>query len=402
MAGYIFPKKTIRDISVHDKRILMRADFNVSIKDGVIQSDYRITQTIPTIEYLLERGCEIVILSHLGRPKGERVPELSLEPVARHLSDLLNIDVRFIPGCIGDGVHQGLKKQVSGRVTLLENVRFHSKEEENDPDFAEQIIADTQPDYVVQDGFGVVHRAHASTEGVSHLKPAVAGLLLEREVTTLASAMESPEHPFVAVLGGAKISDKLPLVERFLDSADTLLIGGAMANNFIAEAGHEVGESLVDAEGMSDVKRIVSTAGDDQLVIPTDVVVAQAAEAGTDTRICGLDDVGSHDKILDIGSETVETFEAKLDGAQTVVWNGTLGLSEFKEFAHASAATAAKMSSLRDATTIIGGGDTADFVLRWQQDSSDAHFTHISTGGGASLELMSGKKLPGVEALLDK
>lgn len=380
----------------------MRADFNVSIKDGVIQSDYRITQTIPTIEYLLKRGCEIVILSHLGRPKGERAPEFSLEPVARHLSDLLNADVRFVPDCVGDGVHQGLKRWVSGRVTLLENVRFYSAEEENDPDFAAQIIADTRPDYVVQDGFGVVHRAHASTEGISHLKPAVAGLLLEREVKTLASAMEAPEHPFVAVLGGAKISDKLPLVERFLDSADTLLIGGAMANNFISEAGHDVGESLVDTEGMGDVKRIVSSAGEGQLAIPTDVVVAQAAEAGADTRICGLDDVGSHDKILDIGPETVETFEAKLNGAQTVVWNGTLGLSEFEEFAQASAAIATKMSSLKDATTIIGGGDTADFALSWLRKNPDASFTHISTGGGASLELMSGKKLPGVEALLDR
>ena len=380
----------------------MRADFNVSIKDGVIQSNYRITQTIPTIEYLLKRGCEVVILSHLGRPKGERAPEFSLEPIARHLSELLNVDVRFVPDCIGDGVRQGLKKRVGGRVTLLENVRFHSAEEENDPDFAAQIITDAQPNYVVQDGFGVVHRAHASTDSISHLKPAVAGLLLEREVETLSSAMEEPEHPFVAVLGGAKISDKLPLVERFLDSADTLLIGGAMANNFISEAGHDVGESLVDTEGMNAVRRIVSSAGEGQLVIPTDVVVAQAAEPGADTRTCGLDDVGSHDKILDIGPETVKAFEAKLDSAQTVVWNGTLGLSEFKEFAHASAVIAAKMSSLKNSTTIIGGGDTADFVLSWLRKNPDANFTHISTGGGASLELMSGKKLPGVEALLDK
>lgn len=402
MSNYRFPKKTIQDVPIHGTRVLMRADFNVPLKDGAITSDYRITQTVPTIEYLIKRGCEVILLAHLGRPKGEVKTEFTLEPIAKRLEELLGQPVNFVSDCVGDIAKQSLKRRVPKRVTLLENVRFHTGEESNDPEFAKQLINAAQPDYVVQDGFGVVHRAHASTEGISHLKPAVAGLLLEKEVSTLSAAIESPERPLAAVLGGAKISDKLPLVQRFVKTADSILIGGAMANNFIAQAGHKVGESLIDSDGTSSVGNIVDAAHEGQLHLPQDVVVASEVGEGADPRDCELDDVKQHERILDVGSNTSSEYADVIAQAKTVIWNGTMGMSEIPQFAKASAAVAHAMSELKEATTIIGGGDTADFVLDWLKDNNGAHFTHISTGGGASLELMSGLSLPGVEALLSK
>lgn len=400
--AYHFPKKTIRDIEVHGKRILLRADFNVPMKNAVITSDYRIHQTLPTIQFLLKRRCEIVIVAHLGRPKGTPDKEFTLEPIAKRLQELLNHPVEFVSDCANDITKQALKKRTAGRIVLLENIRFYPGEESNDPEFAKKLIAVSAPDYVVQDGFGAIHRAHASTEGISHLKPAVAGLLLEREVVTLTSAIESPERPMVAVLGGAKISDKLPLVQRFIKTADSILIGGAMANNFIKQAGYEVGESLIDEEGMESVADIVASAQQDQLKIPLDAVVAHEISDDAQSRICPLHDVKQHEDILDIGPKTSTEYTSVIASGKTVIWNGTMGMSEIAQFAKGSESVAKAMSELSDATTIIGGGDTVDFVLEWQKDKPEASFTHISTGGGASLELLSGLPLPGVEALLDR
>lgn len=404
MAGYVFPKKTIRDISVHGKRILLRADFNVPLnKDGTISSDYRITQTIPTINYLLERQCEVVIVSHLGRPDGKRNLKYSLEPVAQRLSELLNQEVEFVTDCANDTAVQALKKIRPAAVTLLENVRFYPGEEANDIDFAKKLIQVIKPDYVVHDEFGAVHRAHTSTEGVSHLVPAVAGLLLEKEVTILTEAMEAPKRPFVAVLGGAKISDKLPLVERFLDTADTVMVGGAMANNFIRAAGHDIGKSLVDSEGASQVQNIVEAARPKQLMLPIDSGVSTEISPEAKRRDCGVSEISADDIVLDLGFETMRLYTEKIKQASTVVWNGTLGMTELPQFAQSSEVLAQTLSDNHTTLDcIVGGGDTADFVLGWLERNPKGVFKHISTGGGASLELMSGLKLPGVEALLDK
>lgn len=402
--GYVFNKKTVRDIEVHGKRILLRADFNVPLsqEDNSITADYRIVQTIPTIKYLLERKCEIVIVAHLGRPHGKIDLKLSLEPIAKVLSKQLNVPVEFVPDCANDVTRQALKKINPGTVTLLENVRFYLGEEENDPEFAEKLIRIIRPDYVVHDEFGDIHRAHASTEGISHLVPAVAGLLLEKEVTTLLAVIENPARPLVAILGGAKISDKLPLVERFLNTADSVLVGGAMANNFIKNEGYNIGNSLIDEDGTTEVKRIISNAKTDQLILPVDVAVANQISPEEERRDCGLDEVGDEEIILDLGYETMRTYLKHIKNASTVIWNGNLGMTELPKFAQASEMMAEALSKQSGSTeTIIGGGDTADFVLDWLTKHPEGKFSHISTGGGASLELLSGKKLPGVEALLD-
>lgn len=401
---YVFPKKTVKDVPLHGKRVLLRADFNVPLtSEGVISSDYRIVQTLPTIKYLLKNKCEVVIVSHMGRPKGAVDAKWSLEPIARDLSDKLGHNVEFVDDCVGDVAMQQLKKIQPGKITLLQNLRFHPGEESNDPDFARSLIAAIKPSFIVHDEFGAVHRAHASTEGISHLVPSVAGLLLEKEVSILTQAIENPTRPLTAILGGAKISDKLPLVQKFLQTADTILVGGAMANNFIAHGGHDVGESLIDADGMPDVDAIVSSAKKNQLVTPVDIAVASEISQTAERRDVGLNDVKANDVILDVGFETMRQFSEVIANSATIVWNGTLGMTELPAFAQSSAVVAEAIASQGEkVTSIIGGGDTADFVLSWLNDHPEYSFTHISTGGGASLELMSGMKLPGVEALLDK
>jgi phosphoglycerate kinase len=404
MSNYRFPKKTVRDIDVDGKRVLLRTDFNVPLdEDGKIDSNFRIVKSLPTIEYLKKHNADVVILAHLGRPDGKKVAHLSLKPIAKELQKLLGSEVEFVAECIGDQVKQALKKIVPRRVTVLENVRFHAQEEDNDTDFARALVESTMPDFVVQDGFGVVHRAHASTEGISHIVPAVAGLLIETEVSELTKAIKHPARPLVAVLGGAKISDKLPLVEEFLKSADTILIGGAMANNFIKYAGHVIGKSVYEADQEDEVGRIVKKAKKDQLYIPVDVATAKAVDEDQHRHDCGLDDVKADDYILDIGFETMRLFHDHLRKAGTVIWNGTLGYAENPQFSQSSAVIADSLSTQYPGlTSIIGGGDTADYVLEWQQKHPGKQFTHISTGGGASLELLSGEKLPGVEALLNR
>lgn len=399
---YRFPKKTIKGIPLNGKRVLVRADFNVPLDEkGKIASDFRIRETLPTLQYLQKHKAEVVLLAHLGRPEGKRVESLSLGSIAKTLSQLLEKEVAFVDECVGDKASQALKFIHPGKVTLLENVRFHKEEELNDRDFAEAIIRSTRPDYVVQDGFGVVHRAHASTEGISHLKPAVAGLLLEKEVTSLTTSILHPQKPLVAVIGGAKISDKLPLIERFLKTADTILIGGALANTFLYTSGVPIGKSMYEADQKNLVEKIIKRAAPEQLVLPIDVGVSKELDTHARRFDSHIDHVRAEDYILDIGPATAELFREHLMGAGTVIWNGTLGYAENSRFSKGSAVIAETLAkSYPSLESIIGGGDTADFVLEWLRTHPRRHFSHISTGGGASLELLSGKKLPGVEALI--
>lgn len=405
MSGkYQFDRKTIRDIDVNNKRILLRADFNVPINQkSEITSDYRISQTLPTIQYLLKRNCELVITSHLGRPGGKPVSRDSLAPVAQRLSQLLSHEVKFLDDCVGDGVHQALKQRLPGRVTLLENVRFHPGEETNDQKFAQALKNSTRPDYGVQDCFGVAHRAHASIEGIAHILPTVAGLLLESEVVALETVMTNPQCPLVAVIGGAKVSDKLALVQRLLPLADHILIGGAMANTFLQYQGYKIGQSVYETGQADNIKAILTKAKKDQIVLPSDVAVASEISPEAQRRDCSLAEVQSVDYILDLGFETMRLFNEYIKQAATVIWNGTLGYAELPQFAQASAILAQSLSDQhKSLTSIIGGGDTADFVLGWQQQHPGSRFSHISTGGGASLELLSGKTLPGIEVLLKR
>lgn len=401
-ASKFFHKKTVRDIAVHDKRVLLRADFNVPLDDnGNILSDYRITETIPTIQYLLDRGCIVIMMSHLGRPDGKPDKTFTLAPVAERLQELLpNNPVIFTDDPINDKARVACKNAKAGEIVLLENVRFYPGEEENDMSYAKQLQKTANADLFVQDCFGVAHRAHASIEAITHLLPSVAGLLLEKEVSTLLAAMSKPKHPLVAVVGGAKISDKIGFIEKLLDIADTVLVGGAMANTFLKYQGYDVGKSKFE-EGQEEViKNILQKAKPDQLVLPTDVAVTTDVSVSSQRRDCSINEVQSEEAILDIGFETMRHFAQCISSANTVIWNGTLGYAELPQFAQGSEVLAKSMTEQADITSVVGGGDTADFALNWLTQNTGRSFTHISTGGGASLELMSGLKLPGVEALL--
>jgi len=402
-----FFKRTIKDVPIDRKTVLVRADYNVPLnKKGEISDDLRIRASLPTLEYLLKRNCKVVIMSHLGRPEG-RDTAFSLEPIAARLSELLKKDVIFVEDCIGDKVEQAVKHAPSNSVILLENLRFYSEEEANSESFAKKIAKSTGARYFVQDGFGVVHRAHASTDAITHFIPGVAGLLLEREYVTITNAMEKPKRPLVAVMGGAKVSDKITVIERLVDVADRIVIGGAMANTFLKYKGYTVGASMVEDGQEAVLDSIYAAAhkksnghADDFIMLPADVAVAKEISEDAPRRNVALGDVASDDKILDIGEKAIENMVAAVQDAKTVIWNGTLGYAELPEFAHGSARLALELATKPEITSIIGGGDTADFVLKWDGNGG-ASFTHVSTGGGASLELMAGKKLPGVESLLD-
>lgn len=393
----------MRDVPLDGKTVLVRADYNVPLENGEIKDDYRIRSSVPTIQALLARGCTVVIVSHLGRPEGKVVPELSLEPVAHHLGKLLDLNVHFVDDCIGDKVVMAVKQAPKKSVLLLENVRFYPGDEANDVGFAKQLAGSSQASYFVQDGFGVAHRAQASTSTITQFLPSVAGLLLEKEYTTITEAMERPKRPLVAVMGGAKISDKIQLVERFVAIADKIIIGGAMANNFLRYKGFPVGKSLVEDDVDGVIKTIYAAAqakGDDFVVIPDDVAVAAEVSLDAERTNKALKEVAGDDYILDIGDATIEHLDKELGSAGTVIWNGTLGYAESPAFAHGSARLALHLASHPETTSIIGGGDTADFVLHWDAAGGKS-FSLVSTGGGASLELMAGKKLPGIEALMD-
>lgn len=402
-----FFKLTINDVPLDNQTVLVRVDYNVpQDKDGRISDDLRIRASLPTLNALIERGCKIVIISHLGRPEG-RDAKFSLEPIAERLATLLNRDIRFVNDCIGDKVYQVIKRAPKGSIIMLENVRFYPEEEANDPEFAKKLVKATSARYFVQDCFGVAHRAHASIQAITLFIPSVAGLLLEREYTTITDAMLSPKRPLVAVMGGAKVSDKIPLIERFASVADTIYVGGALSNTFLARRGVPVGKSLVEPEEFAVIDHLydhIKTKDgktvDDFIVLPTDVAVAPSIDSKGPRKVVGMGDVESEESILDIGDQSIEQLVKIVESAGTVIWNGTLGYAENPLFAHGSARLALTLASRPDITSIIGGGDTADFVLKWDGHGGKS-FTHVSTGGGASLELMSGEKLPGIESLLD-
>ena len=389
-------KKTVKDIDVAGKRVLVRADFNVPLDDdGHITDDTRIRAALPTIEYLRAKGAKVILCSHLDRPKGKVVEKLRLTPVAKRLSELLGVEVIKTDDCIGSDVERIVATMKPGDVVLLENLRFHAEERANDPQFAKQLAA--LADIYVNDAFGTAHRAHASTEGVTHFLPAVAGFLMERELTFLGKALAEPTHPFVAILGGAKVSDKIGVIENLLPKVDKLVVGGGMANTFLKAKGYEVGASLVEDDKLDLAKDLLQRAGE-KLMLPVDVVIADAFAADAQHRTVAIDQVPADWRILDIGPQSVQQFAQVLKKAKTVVWNGPMGVFEFPAFAEGTIAIA-KVLAETDATTIIGGGDSAAAVR--QAGLSEA-MTHISTGGGASLEFLEGKILPGVAALQDK
>jgi len=395
-------KKTIRDIDVAGKRVLVRVDFNVPLDaQRHITDDTRITAALPTIQYLLDHRAAVILMSHLGRPKGKAVDTMRLTPVAQHLSALLDKPVQMASDCIGPAVEALAKNLQPGHVLLLENLRFHNEEEQNDAEFARQLAS--LGELYVNDAFGTAHRAHASTEGVTHYMPGVAGFLMEKEINYLGGALENPRRPFAAIIGGAKVSDKIAVLERLISMVDILLIGGGMANTFLKAEGYEIGDSLFE-EGKVDVAKELITKARQRglkLLLPTDVTIADRFAADATHKVVASTEVSPGWRIMDIGPESIAAFRQALEGAQTIVWNGTLGVAEMPPFAKGSDAIIEILAERTGAgaTTIIGGGDSAAAV---DQAGAADKMSHVSTGGGASLEFLEGRVLPGVAALQDK
>ncbi len=395
-------KATVRDIDVRGRHVLVRVDFNVPLDEGgAITDDTRIRAALPTIRYLLDHGAAVILMSHLGRPKGKIDPKYSLKPVAERLSKLLGQPVALAHDCVGPTVMAQAKALQPGGVLLLENVRFHPEEEANDPAFAKQLAA--LGDIYVNDAFGTAHRAHASTEGVAHDLPAVAGFLMEKELNFLGSALENPKRPFVAISGGAKVSDKIAVLDRLIDIADAILIGGGMANTFFKANGLFVGDSLVEDDKLEEARRLqvkARTAGK-RFVLPVDVAVGEKFSNDAERTITTPDNVAEGWRILDVGPQTILAFGEALADAETIIFNGTLGVAEFPKFAQGTNALIALLVERTEAgaTTIIGGGDSAAAV---EAAGAAAKVTHVSTGGGASLEFLEGRELPGVAALRDR
>jgi phosphoglycerate kinase len=391
----MFNKKSVTDIDVRGKCVLVRVDYNVPIKDGKVTDDTRIRAAMPTLEYLLQHGAAVILTSHLGRPKGGPDPKYSLRPVADYLSTLLGQPVAFADDCVGPVAEQAVKALKPGQVLLLENTRFHPEEEKNDPKMAQQLAS--LADIYVNDAFGSAHRAHASTEGVAHYLPGVAGFLMEKEIQYLDQAIANPKHPFIAILGGAKISDKIGVIRNLLTKADQVLIGGGMANTFFKAQGYPIGDSLVEDEALETARQLIKEGGT-HLRLPVDVVVADKFAADAEHKTIEMGPVPDGWRIMDIGPETVKAYSKAVTGAGTVVWNGPMGVFEFPAFA-AGTFGLAKAVANSGATTIVGGGDS---VAALQQSGLADKITHISTGGGASLEMLEGLVLPGVAALQDK
>ncbi|MEL6307487.1 MAG: phosphoglycerate kinase [Chloroflexota bacterium] len=393
-------KKTIRDVNFADKRVLVRVDFNVPVRDGVVADDTRVRAAVPTLKAILEQNPKAIVLtSHLGRPKGKAEDKYSLAPVAPVLAELLGVDVAFAENCVGEVAESAIEALPAGGVILLENTRFHSGETKNDPAFAAQLAK--HGDIFVNDAFGTAHRAHASNVGVADELEAVAGLLLEKEIDYLSNTIENPEAPFVAILGGAKVGDKIGVIEALLAKVDKLLIGGGMANTFFAAHGRDMAKSLVDKESLDVAKELKVKAGD-KLVLPVDNRVADDFDNDANMKVISASEsVPAGWEVLDVGPETVEAFKEILGGAKTVVWNGPVGVFEMSNFAKGTFGIAEALAELTDTgvTTIIGGGDSAAATER---AGLAEKMTHISTGGGASLELLEGKTLPGLAALADK
>jgi len=391
----MFNKKTIRDIDVKGKRVIVRVDFNVPVKDGVVGDDTRIRAALPTLNYLLENGATLILCSHLGRPKGQPLPEFSLKPVADRLSELLEKPVAFAEDCIGPKAEEAAEALEPGDVLLLENTRYHAGETKNDPEMAKQLAS--LAEVFVNDAFGTAHRAHASNVGVADYLPAVAGFLLEKEIKYLGQAVADPEKPFVAILGGAKISDKIGVIKNLLTKADSILIGGGMANTFFKAQGYPVADSLVEDDALDTAKEILAEAGS-KFRLPVDVVIADKFEADAAHKTMSTGPIPDGWRILDIGPETTAHYAKVIKDSKTVVWNGPMGVFEFPEFAKGTLGIA-QAAAESGAVTIVGGGESVAAV---KQSGVADKITHISTGGGASLEMLEGKVLPGLAALQDK
>lgn len=387
--------RSIREIGLKDQRVLMRVDFNVPMdKEGNITDDARITAAIPTIQYISEQGARLILMSHLGRPDGQRSEKYSLKPVAAHLSELLQKEIKMADDCIGPQVTAAIGLLKSGEIMLLENVRFHSAEEENDVEFSKQLAA--LGDVFVNDAFGTAHRAHSSTAGVAEFLPAYAGFLLENEVNMLRRVMEHPECPRLAVLGGAKIKDKLGLISNLLDKMDILLIGGGMANTFLKAKGICIGKSICEDKLLDEAKKLLVSAENQnkKIILPLDAVLADTLSEDAAASISEISAIPEDMMILDIGPQTIAAFSREIDRAHTIIWNGPVGAYEYEQFSMGTDAIARAMASAR-AVTVIGGGDSAAAVHKL---GLEKEFTHISTGGGATLEFLEGKKLPGVQS----
>lgn len=391
----MFSKQTIADIEPRGKRVLVRVDFNVPIENGQVQDDTRIVAALPTIENLIGRGAAVILCSHLGRPKSAPDPEYSMKPVAEHLAKLIKAPVKFVDECIGPEAQDASHALKAGEVLVLENTRFYAGETKNGPAMSQALAK--LADLYVNDAFGSAHRAHASTEGVAHYLPAVAGLLMEKEILYLGQALADPKRPFVAILGGAKVSDKIEVIRNLLNRADHVLIGGGMANTFFKAQGREMGDSLVEPEALDTAKELLN-ASKGKLRLPTDFVIADAFDEKAKSKTMQVADVPPGWRVLDIGPQTVTEFSALIKQAKTVVWNGPMGVFEMKPFA-AGTFGLAKAVAESKALSIVGGGDS---VSALQQSGLADQITHISTGGGASLEMLEGKVLPGLAALQDK
>jgi len=391
----MFNKKIVTDLDVKGKRVLVRVDFNVPIKDGKVTDDTRITAALPTIQYLLDNGAAVILCSHLGRPKEGPDPAYSMKPVAEHLATLISAPVKFAEDCIGPVAEKAAAELKPGEVLVLENTRFHPEETKNDPAMAKALAS--LADLYVNDAFGSAHRAHASTAGVAEYLPSAAGFLMEKEIRYLGNAIADPVRPFVAILGGAKISDKIGVINNLLSKADKILIGGGMANTFLAAKGYQMGDSLVEAEVIDQAKELLEKSAG-KLVLPVDLVIADAFDAEANMKVIPVGDVPAGWRVLDIGPETVKAFGAEIASAGTVVWNGPMGVFEFPRFAEGTYGVAKAVANSK-AISIIGGGDS---VAAINQSGLSDKITHISTGGGASLEMLEGLELPGVALLSEK
>ena len=393
-------KKTVRDIDLKGKKVLVRCDFNVPLDENFnITDNRRIVGALPTIKYLLDNDCKVILCSHLGRPKGQVKKEFSLVPVAKELSRLLGKEVKLADDIIGESAKTLTANMKNGDIVLLENVRFDAREEANDPEFAKELAS--LAEVYVNDAFGTAHRAHSSTAGVAAYLPAVAGFLMEKEINFLGTALENPERPFVAILGGKKVSDKIGVIDSLLEKVDTLMIGGGMAYTFFKSMGYNVGNSICELDKLDLAKELMEKAKDKgvKLMLPIDTKVGKEFKEDTESKVVPYTQIPDGWEGFDIGTETIKMYEEELKKAKTVIWNGPVGLFEFDQFAVGTNSLAKCLGSLEGVTTIIGGGDSAAAI---EKLGIGDKFTHISTGGGASLEFLEGKKLPGVECLLDK
>lgn len=393
-------KKTVRDFDLKGKKVLVRCDFNVPLDENKnITDNRRIVGALPTIKYLLENDCKIILCSHLGRPKGEVKKEFSLQPVQKELERLLERPVKLANDIIGPSAKELTQNMQNGEIVLLENIRFDAREEANDPEFAKELAS--MAEVYVNDAFGTAHRAHASTAGVANYLPAVSGFLMEKELNFLGTALENPERPFVAILGGKKVSDKIGVIDSLLEKVDTLIIGGGMAYTFFKAMGYNVGNSICEEDKLDLAKDLMQKAKAKgvKLVLPSDTKVGKEFSADTESKTVKSSEIPDGWQGFDIGEETIKTYKEELANAKTVIWNGPIGVFEFDKFAVGTNEIARFLGSLEGVTTIIGGGDSAAAI---EKLGISEQFTHISTGGGASLEFLEGKKLPGVECLLDK